>query len=178
MTDLELLRRFRTGDRSAFKSLLDRHEASLLRYASRLTGDRELAEDIVQEAFLALVRGSRNGLKLDSPTAWLFRVTRNRAKDMLKKETRMKERHNAVAACESVAPAPCALEEKEKSRALRQQFARLKPPIQEVLALKIQEGKSYREIAAITGFSLGKISSLVHRGLDELAETLRAAGLV
>ncbi len=179
MNDRELLRRFRSGDRRAFETLIDRHEASLLRYALGLTGgDRELARDTVQEAFLALIRGARNGTQPDSPAAWLFRVTRNRAKDLAKKESRMRARQHATAAHEATPPPSCAEETRENVCALQEQFARLQPEVQEVLALKIQEEKSYREIAVITGFSLGKISSLVHRGLGDLSRSLRAAGIV
>ncbi len=178
MNDRELLRRYRHGDRRAFETLIDRHQAALLRYALGLTGDRELAQDTVQEAFLALIRGARNGTQPDSLAAWLFRVTRNRAKDLLKKESRMRARQHATAAHEATPPPSSAAETRERVCALQEQFARLQPDVQEVLALKIQEEKSYREIAAITGFSLGKISSLVHRGLGDLSRSLRAAGIV
>ena len=178
MEDQELLRRFRGGDAGALEALVTRHEASLLRYAHRLTGDRELAQDVVQEALLALLRGSGRGGDPDSPGAWLFRVTRNRAMDAMKRETRMRERQQSVAIPEATVPGPPAIEESERNRALTERFAALDADVQEVLSLKIHEQKTYREIGTITGFSLGKISTLVHRGLTELSSALKAAGVV
>jgi RNA polymerase sigma-70 factor (ECF subfamily) len=178
LDDRELWNSFRGGEPRALEALLERHESGLLRYAWQITGSRDLAQDVVQEAFLALVRGARNGTSIEYPAAWLFRVTRNRAKDLLKREKRMRQRHETVAVEEAVPPKPSPIEAEESHRALAERFGALPSDVQEVLALKVQEKKSYREISVITGFSLGKISALVHRGLDELTTALKSAGVV
>ena len=178
MDDRELLRRFRSGERRAFEELLTRHEAGLLRYATTVTGDDALAPDLVQEAFVALIQSVRGGRVPDRPSSWLYRVTRNRAADTRKMEARMRKRHKRVAVPEALPPATGRLEQEEKNGVLLERFARRPREIREVLHLKVQEGRSYRDIVEITGFSLGKVSHLVHDGLKQLSRELRAAGVV
>ncbi len=178
MDDPELLQRYRRGDSGAFARLLTRHETGLLRYATSLTGDANLAEDVVQETFLALVRHVRRRTELDRPSSWLYHVARNRSRDILKREIRMKTRHRAMAVTEEEPARAADLELEERDCALARELQRLGSETREVLALKIQAQKSYREIARITGFSLGKISELAHQGLRQLSRGLRAAGVV
>ena len=178
MTDAELLERHRSGDAAAFESLITRHEAGLLRYVTSLTRDATTAQDVVQEAFLALLDCVAAGDAPHHVSAWLFRVARNRAGDSVKKEVRMRTRHEAVAEPEATQARTTGLEDAERDHVLTQRFADLPGETREVLVLKIQEGKSYRDIGAITGFSLGKIADLVHKGLTQLSRELRAAGVV
>ena len=178
MHDTELLERFGGGDTNAFETVMARYEAGLIRYATSLTHDRHLAGDVVQETFVALVDSVRRGCLPDQPGSWLFRVARNRAHDAVKTEVRMKSRHRAVAVPEAFPPTTDRVEEDECAQVVNQHFARLDEDRREVLVLKVQEGKTYREISSITGFSLAKISDLVHRGLKQLSRELRAAGVV
>lgn len=64
------------------------HEGALLRYAVRLTGDSEAAQDIVQETFLRLCRADMSKVG-DHVSTWLFHVCRNLAVDYFRKESRM-----------------------------------------------------------------------------------------
>lgn len=150
----------------------------MLRYVTSLTRDAAAAQDVVQDAFLALLDFARGGQVPNHVSAWLFRVARNRAGDSVKKEVRMRTRHEAVATPEATPPQTTGLEDAERDHVLTQRFACLPGEIREVLVLKIQEGKSYRDIVTITGFSLGKIADLVHKGLTQLSRELRAAGVV
>ena len=83
-----------------------------------------------------------------------------------------------MAVPEALPPTIGGLEADECAQVVNQHFARLDEDRREVLVLKVQEGKTYREISSITGFSLAKISDLVHRGLKQLSRELRAAGVV
>ncbi|MEM7166607.1 MAG: RNA polymerase sigma factor [Planctomycetota bacterium] len=174
--DSDLLRRHRRGDRSAFAALVERHEGALLRYATRLSGDSEIAQDAVQEAFLNLAR--QQGVTPDSPQAWLFRVTRNRALDRIKKEARMRTKEAKAARPEVVPEERDPLEQGEAHCAISAQLEKLLPEVREALALKVLEGLSYRQIAEITGHSVGKVGTLIHEGLSQLARGLRSAGVV
>ena len=69
------------------RSVLAQHEGPLLRYATRITGNLERARDVVQDTFLRLCR--EHPEKLNSHlTEWLFTVCRNRALDVVRKESR------------------------------------------------------------------------------------------
>ena len=71
-----------------FEVVLQRFEIPLLQYATRITGDRERARDVVQETF---IKFQRNGAlsREDEPATWLFTVCRNGALNVCRKEKRM-----------------------------------------------------------------------------------------
>ncbi len=70
------------------RSLLERHEGPLVRFAARITGDAERARDVVQEVFLRLC--GQDPAALDGhAAAWLYTACRNRAVDVRRKERRM-----------------------------------------------------------------------------------------
>ena len=142
---------------------LRRHERPLVRYASRLLGDVELARDVVQDCFLRLCQQPPQ--EVDGHVKeWLFTVCRNRAFDHLRKDGRMGALNDAEPAVEM--PDPVA-ERDEKSRVLRQ-VAKLPARQQEVVRLKFQEGMSYREIAAVTSESISNVGYLLHTALKTL----------
>jgi RNA polymerase sigma-70 factor (ECF subfamily) len=185
--DRELLERFRNGDLSAFEAILERYEAPLLRYAGRY--NRCAAQDIVQEAFLRLVREFRSsapsGVPSDEPSgtiehlsAWLYRVTRNLAVDEARKEKRMERREQLAAVSEVQRPGAADVETREIVDVVEQKLHGLPPKERDVLILKIQEQKSYREISSITGLTPSNVGYLIHKGLKSLASELRTAGVV
>ena len=175
MDDHQLLRQFRHGDTRAFEAFLERHEGGLLRTVTRLTGDASLAQDVVQETFLALLQEMGRSEGPTQPRAWLFQVARNRARDAMKKESRMRARQRSAATPEATrgVDGALALEEKDEACRVARHLETLPVDVVEVLSLKVLEGMSYREIATVTGHSLGKISALVHQGLKSLGGALR-----
>lgn len=151
--------------------------APLTRYAARLLGDPDRARDVVQDTFarfLAQPRADSTG----SPRAavdghaveWLFTVCRNRAMDVLRKESRMKpfadgESERAAA----IEPLPGrALEAAETNAAILRLIGRLPANQQEVVRLKFQNGFSYKEISRITALSVSNVGFLMHTALTRL----------
>lgn len=162
----------------SLSAIVAEHQSGLLRYARQvLGGDASRAEDAVQEAFCALVRQPDPAATLDSVAAWLYRVTRNRALDMIRKESRMKHREGQVAVAEPIAPDE-SFEIAERDREIQRVLETLDPSLREVLVLKTQGNLSYREIARVTDTSLATVSQLVHRGLAAVARGLRAADVL
>ncbi|HIN81096.1 MAG TPA: sigma-70 family RNA polymerase sigma factor [Planctomycetes bacterium] len=182
MDDSALIARFKAGDSGAFDVLVERHQETLLRYArGQCGGSLDAAADAVQEAFLAMIHAVRNGKDILEPIAWLYRVVRNRAFDARRKDRRMIERHQEAARQVATAQEPPPgerLEDEEKRSALRLHFSSLESEVQEILRLKMECNRSYREIATITGHSLAQVSRLIHGGLDHLAQRLRGAGVI
>lgn len=182
LTDQELLSRYLNGDVGGFEAILERYEKPLLRFAARYRpgakGDTGWAEDIVQEVFLRLVKEGSKLNSVKNVSAWLYRVARNLAIDEARKEIRMERRHRLAAEVEVVAPPPSQAETGEVSGIVTEKLLRLPPNQRDVLILKVQEGKTYREISEITGLSTSNIGYLVHHGLKALASELRTAGIV
>jgi RNA polymerase sigma-70 factor (ECF subfamily) len=144
-----------------------------LRYASRLLRDPDRARDVVQDTFLRLCReepGSLDGHLV----AWLFTVCRNRALDLLRKEGRFTPLEDGTVPARS-APGPTpdrALEEQEALEAVREVLARLPASQREALQLKFNDGLSYKEISAVTGFTVSHVGVLIHDGLKAIRARL------
>jgi len=140
----------RNARRDWVLSALDEYEGPLLRYARRLTGELDLARDVVQHAFLRLC--DQEPLRLDGRlAAWLYTVCRNRAIDLKRRDGRLEPlaRHAGDVLHSAVATLP------EKQQDAVNLWA---------------EGFWYREISQITGDREGYVRVLVHRGVVALRE--------
>ena len=157
-----------TADTSA--GAFARHHPPLLRYATRLTGDADRAQDIVQDTFAKLLAqppGAVDGHLAE----WLFTVCRHRAVDVLRKEGRMTSLDalptDALPATPEPPPA-ATLERAETHAALLRLLSELPTNQQEVVRLKFQNGFSYQEISRITALSVSNVGFLLHTALRRL----------
>ncbi len=156
------------------RSVLDEYEMPLMRYALRITGDTERARDVVQDTFLKLCRENPQRIA-DRLAAWLFRVCRNRAFDVRKKESPMRPLDEArMETRGSDDPDPSTLvQQKETHGQVLEILAGLPRNQQEVIRLKFQEGLSYKEIAAVTRLSVSNVGFLIHVGLKAVRQELQ-----
>jgi RNA polymerase sigma-70 factor (ECF subfamily) len=150
---------------------LKEYERPLIGYAQGFVHDWERARDVVQDTFIRLCQQDmakvRDGLK-----TWLFTVCRNRALDVLRKDSRLVEMDekklltipgNTVSAADM-------LEKEELQERLDGYLQRLTPNQREVIVLKFQQGLSYEEISRVTGLSNGNVGFLLHHALKRLRE--------
>ncbi len=154
-----------------------RHQAPLLRYATRLLGgDADRAGDVVQDTFVRLM--AQPPERIDGHAAeWLFTVCRNRALDVLRKEGRVRrfaDGQEERLTAEGVRPGR-ALERAETQEAVRHLIDRLPPNQQEVIRLKFQSGFSYKEISRITELSVSNVGFLIHTAVTRLRCEMAAA---
>ena len=155
------------------RSVLERHEQPLLRYALRMTGDVESARDVVQETFLRLCSADR--AKLDGHVApWLFTVCRRRALDVQRKDSRMRTASDTeLSAKPNGARDPAgASEQREGQHMAVAALGRLPGNQQEVIRLRFQGGLSYKQIAAVTELSVSHVGYLIHMGIKAIRERL------
>jgi len=150
-------------------------EPQLVRYARTFVGRFDLASEIVQDTFMQLCQ-------LPVPAeefhlgAWLFRVCRNRAIDVQRKEKRMQTGAMTVldsAISEAADPATIASDNESVTR-IEQMLAGLSDNQQEVVRLKFQNGFSYREIAEVTGLSVSNVGVQLHEALKKIRERMNA----
>jgi RNA polymerase sigma-70 factor (ECF subfamily) len=171
-----------TSREAELEMIISEHEAGLLRYATRLLNDPSLAKDVVQETFIKLCRGWQNGSRPDTQLkGWLYRVTHNQAVDHIRKESRLRELHEAEAEERAAAEPPGqrpALDRDEAMALALKHIGRLKPEEQEVVVLRLQEGMSYRDIAEITQRTEGNVGCILHHAVKKLAKSLKQAGAV
>ena len=154
------------------RTLFDREEPKLLRYAFSLTGRRAVAEEIVQEVFLQL--HAKWG-EVESPRAWLFRSIRNRAFHYLRKSKReiLQGDGNVEPAAErQEEPPDVAMERMETEAALRSRLEELEEGDRQLVKLKYFEGLKYREISERTGLSVSNVGFRLHRILKQFARAL------
>lgn len=163
----------RDGDAAALDRLFARHHRRLYGFLVRMTGDRHAAEDLVQEAFLRLLRHRETYQPSGRFEAWLFRIGRNLAHD------HHRGRHATIplddaGELEPVEPdAPRLLEGDDARRALEQAMASLPIQHREVLLLRGVEGLTNEEIASVLGCSDGAARVRIHRATAALRNLIR-----
>jgi RNA polymerase sigma-70 factor (ECF subfamily) len=158
--------------------IIKEREAPLLRYAGRLIRDSEAARDVVQEVFIKYVRISQDQsrAKIDNLPAWLYRVTRNLCLDHLKSkrvqlEIPIDENIANFAGGESP---DVTLEKKDAMMLVRKKLMELEPRDREVVILKIEHGRSYKEIAETMGISVTNVGFILHTAIKKLAKDFNA----
>lgn len=154
------------------KDALLRFQAPLLRYAAGITRDRELAADVVQDTFLRLLAAPRESVE-GRLAPWLYRVCRNRAIDVCRKEERVRTPVDLAPPPEPMEPALAAERSETAARAL-QLVERLPEKQREVLRLKFQAGLSYAQIAEVTSLSVSHVGVLLHTAMKTLRGRLGA----
>jgi RNA polymerase sigma-70 factor (ECF subfamily) len=137
----------------------------LVRYAYQLTWSRETAEDLAQEAFMALYSDLRQGKEIENLKAWVLAIVRNLAH----RGYRDRRRHGEVLEAGDVMDTRCAqaVEEDDEQLTLQQMLSVLTPREAEVMMLRMQVLK-YREIAAQLNISDKSVATLLARGLRKL----------
>ncbi len=158
-------------DGAWIRAAVERFERPLGLYAARLLGDPDAGRDVVQETFLRLCAQDRDAVE-PRLAEWLFTVCRNRALDVLRKESRMTQlSEDQVQVRTAPGPGPAELAEGRESAAVALRLLDALPPNQrDVIRLKFQNGFSYQEISRISGHSVSNVGYLIHVGL----KTLRA----
>jgi RNA polymerase sigma factor (sigma-70 family) len=158
------------------REALAQHEAPLVRYATRLLrGDVDRARDVVQDTFLRLCQADRARVE-GHLEAWLFTVCRNRAIDVGRKEGRMGALDTSASAVpDSAQESPGELAARRIAhRRVLELLEGLPPDQQRAFRLKFREHKSYREISAEMGTSLGRVSKLITTAMATLRTQLAA----
>lgn len=155
------------------RTVLDRYEGALVRYATRLLGDVERGRDVVQDAFIRLC--NQDPQEVDGHVAqWLYTVCRRRALDVRRKENRMESLSEVVMdsrPCPSPTPDVVA-EDRQTVGRLSELLTQLPENQQEVVRLKFQEGLRYKEIAAVTGLSVGNVGFLLHAAIATIRQRM------
>lgn len=153
---------------------LRQYEGPLIHYAAQITGDLDRARDVVQDTFIRLCNEKQS--KVEPHLAqWLFKVCRNRALDVQRKESRMKNfDETEMNSMPGTAPSPAAeMERREASNEVSQLLGTLSKNQQEVVRLKFQNGLSYQEISDITNLTVSNVGFLIHTALKTLRQKMQ-----
>ncbi len=182
-TDAELLGLMLTGDEDAFTALYRRRQGGVYRFALQMSGSEALAEDVVQEVFLVLMRDGRNfDPARGSVAAYLYGITRNHVLRAFERERNFVsfdegEDESGEAPHEGLisrADLLGDLTRAETVEKLRQAVLALPTHYREVVVLCDLHEMSYMEAAAALGCAVGTVRSRLHRARAMLAEKMRA----
>jgi RNA polymerase sigma-70 factor (ECF subfamily) len=184
--DADLIRAFQAGDKAAFEGLVLRHKDELFNLIYWFLGDYEEANDCAQDVFIKVYKGLK-GFRFESAFAtWLYRIAVNTCKNRFKssayrwrkksipmENSRGSEDRNPSLVVKNGSPSPLhELERKERSRLIHEAIRDLAEEQNRVIVLRDIQGRTYQEIAAITGLNLGTVKSRLARGRLELKKKL------
>lgn len=172
------------GDRLAFGELVERYQNRLLNFVYRTTGDRERAEDLVQETFIRVYRHLHRFDQTKKFSTWIYTIASNLAKNELRNRSRnplvlfqtlMKNRDADTRPLEwednTYRP-----DDLFRKRHLKSQVDSAVDQLPEhhrtVFVLREMEGKTYEEIAEITSTNLGTVKSRLNRARNNFAQLI------
>lgn len=185
LSDETLVARYVKGDRSALRSLIDRHKNDLLRFLTRLTGDRDAAEDAFQETFLQFHLSARRFDTSRKFKPWIFTIAANKARDAMRKKGRRPALGLSapvggsgggspiefVDLMEMPGPRPEAeLDAKEQQELVAKAMDSLSFTLREVLLLAYFQRLSYAQIAEDLDIPLGTVKSRLHSAVATFAK--------
>lgn len=188
MDDHVLVARLRSGDEGAFASLVRQHQASLLRLAEALVGNRAVAEEVVQDTWLAVCKGAVAFEERSSLKTWIYSILVNRAHSTATRENRSEPiDRDEYAGCFDasgiwVTP-PIPWSERVDDQLVAHQFAGLVAKVlptlpyaqRQVLLLRDVEGMSAAEVSTLLGVSNGNQRVLLHRARCRIRRHLENA---
>jgi RNA polymerase sigma-70 factor, ECF subfamily len=172
-----LIERVKVGDHEAFDALFQRYFSTVSRQAVRLTGNREEAEEVVQEVFLTVYEKAKTFRGASAFSTWLYRVTANAALSRLRRRKKGEElplddylpsfREDGHHQVRPVVDWSNELEERlasaERQRLIQQALDQLSPVDKAVVVLSDLEGLSDREIGSALGLSELAVKARLHR---------------
>jgi RNA polymerase sigma-70 factor (ECF subfamily) len=149
--------------------LFREYHEPLVRYLTRRLGDRDWAEEMVQETFLRAARQA----EIVSERSWLFAVATNLVRDEARKDARRRQRlellREQAKAEEAVDPEPLSMERAEEAALARRALDMLAERDREALLMR-EEGLDYTEIASALQLSVGSVGTTLARARRRLVE--------
>ncbi|MBW2095235.1 MAG: sigma-70 family RNA polymerase sigma factor [Deltaproteobacteria bacterium] len=185
--DMQWVRDFKAGDRSAFDKIMLKHKDRVFSLCYRFLGDFQEANDSAQETFVKVFTSLKRFRAESSFSTWLYRIAANTCKNRLKSSPfkhrkRMVPLHDPVngksnnpgANIRDEGPTPNgALLAKEKMMLIQEGIDSLPEGQKSVIILRDVEGLSYDEVSTITGYPLGTVKSKLARARLALRDRLR-----
>lgn len=184
LDDSGLVAAFLEGKKRAFNILVDRYQGRLVNFVYRTTGDRERAEDLVQETFIRVYRHLHRFDQSKKFSTWIYTIASNLAKNELRNRSR-----NPLVLFQAIRrnwdadQKPLEWEDNTyrpddlfRKRHLRQMVESAVEELPEhhrtVFVLRELEGKTYEEIAEITSCNLGTVKSRLNRARNNFAQII------
>jgi RNA polymerase sigma-70 factor (ECF subfamily) len=182
--DIAVVSAFLTGESRAFEELVERYQTRLLNFIYRTIGDRDRAEDLVQEVFIRVHRHLHRFDRSKKFSTWIYTIASNLAKNELRNRSRNplvffqsmrseQDEEDRPLQFEDTTSRPDDMYRKRHLRQLvEESVAALPEHHRQVFVLRELEGKSYEEIAEITACNLGTVKSRLNRARSAFADII------
>lgn len=181
-TDLLLVRRAQKGDSRAFDLLVLKYQHKVASVVSRFISERDLIEDVVQEAFIKAYRALPNFRGDSAFFTWLYRIATNTAKNHLESLGRRPSYRGKDVDDVTVLDTPHSLREQDTpdgllarrqlEQHLQKALALLPEDLRVALTLREFEGRSYQEISEIMDTPIGTVRSRIFRARESIENEL------
>jgi len=154
-----LVLRCQIGDKDALAGLIERYQAPLRYFISRLSANPETAEDIFQDTWLTVIRRIHTLKKIDAFSTWLYRIARNKVYQQFRRKRKLFELNENITVPNNTENDVFSTEDAAKvHRCLKE----LLPEYREVLMLRFLEQMSYEQISQVINCRLGTVKSRIH----------------
>jgi RNA polymerase sigma-70 factor (ECF subfamily) len=154
-TEQALLARARQGESGAFEQLYLEHRDQVYALCLNLCGQREEAQDLLQETFVRAYRGLRSFAGRSQFSTWVHSIAVNLWRDWLRCQRRLADLPPPASAADPGAP--------ETAAEVRGILSRLRPQHRLVLSLRYTQALSYQEMAELLNWSLPRVKVCLHR---------------
>ena len=172
LSDGMVVQRVLDGEIEQFRILVERYRAKFGRHAVALVGDRDAAADAMQEAFIRAYDSLDRCRDPDRFGSWFFRILTNQCHDT---RNRLRQHADIAEVDPPSGDAPDAdTDRRELGRMIDAALEELTPEQREAFVLKHVDGRSYEEMADLTGIGVDALKMRVHRARDTLREKLGA----
>jgi RNA polymerase sigma-70 factor (ECF subfamily) len=173
-SEAQLILRAQQGDREAYGELVMRHHASIFTSLYHLSGDRDLADDATQQAFIQAWQHLPGYQPRSSLRSWLSRIAVNAWLDGLRREKHNQSDETVLEYLADRQPGPeKALINKQQSQVIRNALLALADANRAVLVLREYGGLSYQEIASALEIPLGTVMSRLNTARTQLRGILQ-----
>ena len=170
-SDNRLMEDVKEGKVEKMAVLFEKHHISLFNFFMRLTGNRNISEDLVQEVFMRMLKYRSTYQGRSKFTLWMYQIARNAHIDFLrkKKNTLPLDEQWSEPITSEASPAE-KLEGDQEVLLMRQALAQLPLKKREVLILSRYQNLKYKEIAELMDCHIGTVKAHVHRAIKELGK--------
>jgi RNA polymerase sigma-70 factor (ECF subfamily) len=173
----DLVSRACQGDADAFRLIFERYSRPVISFIYDMINDRGLAEELTQETFVRAYRNLGTMRQETKLSTWLFGIARNVARESIRARTRANSHvdldDKTVMELSDHKPVPVeGLLSKELNELIQRALAALDEDKRVVFTLKVLHQCSYEEISEITGFSLAKLKTDLHRARAEMRKRI------
>jgi len=176
--ELELIKKCRNGDKSAFGSLINIYRKPLFGYLIRLSNNRNVAEDLFQETLIKIWKGINNYNEQKKFSSWVFAIAHNTAIDSIRKNKIMTSLSDTDARIAMLEDPQHKFEISENKKMIDAALTQLTDKQKNVFLLRMHSNMTFKEIAKLTGEPLNTVLSHINYAVKKIKNILREQNVI